>query len=379
MDNGSVNRRKPLVPSAILGVGLGMAVLVVAASPAAQSVSFVDKLLRQQRFSAADLKALDAGHAVVKSLDTPVRRELAHFGIVHIDVAPDRFVDRFRDIERFERGPGIPQIGRFGSPPRPEDLASLTLPAGDVSALATCRPGDCDLKLSTAAMTRFRNQVNWSSPTASLQAQEIARTLILELVQAYQAKGNAAFGQYDDRSEPLRVAEEFRALLASAGHLPLPVPELLTYLEEYPRSQPSGAENFFYWSTVDFGLKPTVRVNHVVIYPLAAKPSGVSHVIAIKQLYASHYFQTTLELRFLVEDERRADRPGFYLLSLTRSRIDGTGGLTGSVLRSVINRRSRTAVRGYLEHLKRQVERTAPADGSPKDRTSLPFPARVHK
>jgi hypothetical protein len=118
--------------------------------------------------------------------------------------------------------------------------------------------------------------------------------------------GNAALGQYDDRGEPLLVAEEFRALLTGGNLLPLPVPGLMAYLEEYPRSQPSGAEDFFYWSTVDFGLKPTVRVNHVIVYPLAGGPSGVSHVIAIKQLYASHYFQTTLELRFLVDDASRA-------------------------------------------------------------------------
>lgn len=351
-------RERPVL-RAFLGLGLG-ATLLVGAPPAAQSVAFLNNLLRQQRFSAADFRSLDAGEAVVKSLDTPVRRELAHFGVVHIEAPPERFVDRFRDIERFERGPGIPQIGRFGSPPRPEDLASLTLPAKDVTALAACRPGDCDVKLPTAAMTRFRNQVNWSSPNAARQAHEVARTLILDLVRAYRANGNAALGQYDDGGEPLHVAEEFRALLASGSVLPLPVPGLMTYLEEYPRSQPAGAEEFFYWSTVDFGLKPTVRVNHVVIYPLTARPSGVSHVIAIKQLYASHYFQTTLELRFLVDDTRRANRSAFYLVSITRSRIDGTGGLKGSLLRSVINRRSRTAVRSYLEHLKRQVERTAP-------------------
>lgn len=350
----------PILP-AFLGVGLGAALLVAAAPTTAQSVSFVNNLLRQQRFSAADLRALDAGAAVVKSLDTPVRRELAHFGVVHIAAPPDRFVDRFRDIERFERGPGIPQIGRLGIPPRPEDLASLTLTGKDITALPACRPGDCDVKLSTAAMTRFRTQVNWSSPNAALQAHDVARALILELVRAYQASGNAALGQYDDRGEPLLVAEEFRALLTSGNLLPLPVPGLMAYLEEYPRSQPSGAEDFFYWSTVDFGLKPTVRVNHVIIYPLAGRPSGVSHVIAIKQLYASHYFQTTLELRFLVEDSRRANRPGFYLVSITRSRIDGTNGLKGALLRSVINRRSRSAVRGYLEHLKRQVERSAPS------------------
>lgn len=360
MDNGRVTGRDRPVPSTVMGLGLGVALLVAVVSPAAQSVSFVDNLLRQQRFSAADLRALDVGEAVVKSLDTPVRRELAHFGVVHIDAPPDRFVDRFRDIERFERGPGVPQIGRFGTLPRPADLAALTLPAKDIAALSMCRPGDCDVKLSTAAMTAFQNQVNWSSPNAALQAHDVARAFILELVRAYQAHGNAALGQHDDRGEPLLVAEEFRALLASGTLLPLPLPGLMAYLEEYPRSQPSGAEEFFYWSTVDFGLKPTVRVNHVIIYPLTGRPSGVSHVIAIKQLYASHYFRTTLEIRYLVDDPRRANRPGFYLLSITRSRIDGTSGLTGSVLRSVINRRSRTAVRGYLEHLKRQVERRAP-------------------
>jgi hypothetical protein len=112
---------------------------------------------------------------------------------------------------------------------------------------------------------------------------------------------------------------------------------------------------------VEFGLKPTVRVNHVIIYPLAAKPSGVSHVIAIKQLYASHYFHTALELRFLVEDDRPPAGRGFYLLSIIRSRADGTTGLKGSFLRPIISRRARTGVRGYLEYLKRQVERPVSA------------------
>jgi hypothetical protein len=113
----------------------------------------------------------------------------------------------------------------MGSPARLEDLAALTLPAKDITALATCRPGDCDLKLSTAAMARFRNQVNWSSPNAAQQALDVVRALILELVRAYQANGNDALGQYDDGGDPLPVAEEFRALLASGNLLPVPVPD----------------------------------------------------------------------------------------------------------------------------------------------------------
>jgi len=372
LKNDVVNGNRPVLP-ALLGLGVVAALLVAVASPGAQAGSFVDDLLRREmRFSAADLRTLDAGSAVIRSLETPVRRELAHFGVVYVDAPTERFIERFRDIERFESGPGILQIGRFGSPPRLEDLASLTLPAKDVTALARCRPGDCDVKLSAAAMTRFRNEVNWSSPNAARQANDIAREMILDLVREYQRGGSAALGHYDDGSEPLSVAEQFRALLASGNHRPVPVPGLIAYLDEYPRNRPAGAEEFFYWSVVDFGLKPTVRVNHVIIYPLAARSSGISHVIAIKQLYASHYFHTTLELRFLVDDDRRADRHGFYLISITRSRSDGMTGFKGLLLRPIISRRSRDAVRGYLEHVKRQVERPAPTVAMLRGRSRSP-------
>jgi hypothetical protein len=359
-----VNGRKRLVLPALLFLGCATALLNAVAAPAAQSDPPVKEVLRRERFVDADFRALGAGGAVVKSLDTPVRQELAVFGAVHVDTPAAHFLDRFGDIERFEKGPGIPQIGRLSQPPRLEDLAALTLPARDVAALAECRPGDCDLKLSTAAMTRFRNQIDWSSANASGRAHTFMREMIVELVRAYQANGNVALGRYDDTSEPVEVGAQFRALLANSTQLPVAVPELITYLAQYPRGRPVGADDFFYWSVVDFGLKPTVRVNHVVVYPLAAKPSGISHVIAIKQLYATHYFHTALELRFLAADGR-ANQQGFYLLSLIRSRSDGTTGLKGSLLRPIIARRSRNAVRGYLEYLKRQVERPVPAPSEP--------------
>jgi hypothetical protein len=350
-----------LLPIALLSVALAIAELSAVRSPPAGSGPAVDALLPPERFGPADIRAIHSGAAVVKNLDTPLRQELAVFGVVAIAIPAATFVDRFADIEKFEKGPGIELIGRFSNPPRLEDLAALTLPASDLAALARCHPGDCGLKLSTAAMTRFRTGVDWSSPKASLQAQQIAREMIHDLITAYQANGNAALGRYDDGSEPVAVGDEFRGVLANSHHLPVAVPELIAYLNSYPRGRPAGMHEFFYWSMVEFGLKPTVRVNHVIIYPLAAKPSGVSHVIAIKQLYASHYFHTALELRFLVEDDRPPAGRGFYLLSIIRSRADGTTGLKGSFLRPIISRRARTGVRGYLEYLKRQVERPVSA------------------
>jgi hypothetical protein len=343
-------------------VAMACALLVVAALSTAQAASAVDALFRQKLgFSAADIKAFDGGAAVVRSLDTPVREELAHIAAVRVAASPAGLLGRFRDIVRFEQGPGIPQIGRFSDPPRIEDLAALTLPAPDLTALRACQPGNCDLKLSAAAMQRFRDDVDWMAPDAAEQANVIAREMILELVRAYQRNGNAALGSYEDGGEPMSVAGQFRAIMASDAPLPAPVPALFTYLNDYPQGRPPGAEDFFYWTVVDFGLKLTIRVNHVVIYPLPAAPSSpVSHVIAIKQLYASHYFFTTLELRFLVADPPRTGSDGLALVSVTRSRNDGMTGFKGLFLRPIISRRSREAVRVYLEHVKQQVERPEP-------------------
>lgn len=347
------NAMKSAIPAVILVTLLAASSTLGTAAPETQGAPFIDDLLRRERFSAGEIRAVNAGQAVVKSLDTPVRQELAHFGVVHINVPPAKFMERFRDIERFESGPGVPQIRRFAVPPKLEDLAPLKLPERDITALRHCRPGSCDVNLSSEAIARFRNEVDWSSASAAADAQRLFHELMLERLRAYQAQGNGGLGRYEHDDRPVEVAGEFRALLTSAQPFPVPIPGLAAYLETYPRDRLSGAEDLFYWSVVEFGLKPTVRLAHVVIHAPPGKPSGVSHVIAIKQIYASHYFHTTLELRFLVEDARRQ---GFYLVSITRSRSDGTTGLTGSLLRPIINRRSRNAVRGYLEHLKRQVE-----------------------
>lgn len=357
-----------------LGLGLGpaAALLISVASPATPADSFVDNLLRQRmEFSEDDLQTLDTGAAVIQTLQTPIREELAYVGAVYLDASSETFVERFRDIVRFETGPGIPQIGRLHTPPRIDDLVPLTLPRTDVPTLRTCYPGDCDMKLSADAMRRFRDDVDWSSPNAARQADEVFHKMIFDMVRDYQKNGNAALGHYDDGDETLSVAEQFRALLDSSDTLPVPIPELLAYLDDYPHGRLAGAEDFFYWTVVDFGLRHTVRVNHVTIYPLHESPprSAIRYAIAIKQLYASHYFHTTLELRFLVDDDR--DERESCLISITRSRNDGMTGFKGLFLRRIIRSRSRDAVRDYLEHVKRQLD--ADLDGTMKPGVPL-FP-----
>ena len=122
-------------------------------------------------------------------------------------------------------------------------------------------------------------------PDAADQANALARAGVLQLVQAYRGGGNEALGEYRDKQHPARVADQFQTMIGRASTLPDVLPELRRYLLEYPKADLAGADSFFYWEKVSFGLKPTIRVNHAVIYrgrsqgrsrPCAPSPSPAS-------------------------------------------------------------------------------------------------------
>jgi len=109
---------------------------------------------------------------------------------------------------------------------------------------------------------------------------------------------------------------------------------------------------------VNFGMKPTIRVNHAVIYNVQKQGRDVS-VVAIKQLYASHYFHTALDLSVSVADPSAPG--GFYLLTLKGSEQDGLTGVKGSIVRKVVVDKTRAALEGALASIKRSLEQASPA------------------
>jgi hypothetical protein len=62
----------------------------------------------------------------------------------------------------------------------------------------------------------------------------------------------------------------------------------------------------------------------MVIYRKSGS-SGPIDSVAIKQLYASHYFQTALDLSVCAKDDAHPDESGFYLIAVNGSRQSGLG------------------------------------------------------
>jgi hypothetical protein len=86
------------------------------------------------------------------------------------------------------------------------------------------------------------------------------------------------------------VAAEFAPMIDRMPELGEHPPHLKDYFRWYPRVTLPGATTFLYWQEMQFGLKPTIRVNHFVI----DDRSGMT-AIANKLIYATHYFWTALD------------------------------------------------------------------------------------
>lgn len=309
-------------------------------------------------FSSVDLTpqqiaAIDAGRPVASVLSWGGPSEVYVFGSVHVDAAPDRYLAMARDVARLKSTKGYLGAGELSDPASLGNLSDLTLDPDDVKALKGCREGSCEVQIPSASIARFHDAALGAD--AADQVNRLARSTIVELVQAYRRGGNTALGEYRDKGDPARVAEQFDAMIERASPLTNMLPELRRYLLEYPKATLPDADNFFYWEQVKFGLKPTIRVNHAVIYH-GRSQSRAFGAVAIKQLYASHYFHTALDISVCVDDGAAQQPRGFYLVTLKGSQQDGLTGVKGSMLRKNVVDKTRSSLESALASIKQTLE-----------------------
>ncbi len=301
------------------------------------------------------IAAIDAGRPVAKVLSWGDPSEIYMFGAVHVKGSLETYLEAARDIERLSRTPGYRGAGELRDGATAVDLSALALEPDDVEALEDCREGSCDVQLPTVAMQAFHDGVIWSQPDAAQKANALFRPMVLQVVRAYRQGGNRALGEYRDRQHPGRVGDQFETMIGRAAALPAVLPELRRYLLQYPAAELEDADSYFYWEKVAFGLRPTIRVNHAVIYRGRAQGRGFG-AVAIKQLYATHYFYTALDMSLCIDDGAATSPPGFYLLTLKGSQQEGLTGVKGSMLRKVVVDKTRSSLESALASIKRAVE-----------------------
>lgn len=301
-----------------------------------------------------DMARIASGRVYARTLPVEHDREVATLGIVRIATAPRRYVDLLTDIAEFKRDDKILQIGTFGTPPSPADLADLTLDQDDIGSLRTCRVGTCGVQLSASAIDRFRTEVDWKAKDASHQATALLRRVLADYVTDYLASGSSAAMEYADASTRLSLADEFASLVAADTSTWPRVPSLRRHLLRFPSAKAEGAKDLVYWSKERVHRRPVVSVTHLAIVP-GEWNSPVQYSVASRQIYAMHYFDVSLGITLLIPD-KSALSPATYVVYLNRSRIDLFDGLWGGIARSVVKGRARSLVAEQLERLRETLE-----------------------
>ena len=313
-----------------------------------------DYVTKAVKLPSAERAQLLAGRPVTEMMESNPSSEVAVFGAVWVSAPIARYVAAVNEIEQLEKGDNFRVTKKVSSPPRLDDFSALKLPPDDVADLRSCRVGSCELKLSESTIKRLRAEIDWSKPTATADVEQLARRLMLDYVNGYLEGGNARLATYRDSGRSTFVADEFASMIERMPSLVVYLPELRTYLLDYPKVTLPKSTSFVYWQEAKFGLKPTIRINHLTV------AEGATHTAVVsKLLYASHYFWTALELRVLVPDPARG--AGFWFVSVNRSRSDGLSGFTGSMIRGRVRGEAEKGMMASLTVTKANMERATPA------------------
>jgi hypothetical protein len=312
-------------------------------------------LLKQIGLNKKEISSIPVGKTIVKALRTKRREEIAIFGIVEMNVPPEYFLQRFRNILEFESGNGILRNGVFSNPPQLSDVSNLTWENDDLEKIRKCSPKDCTARIPGGSVTLFHEKVDWSSDHAIQQANDLMRRLVVEYVTNYQKIGDDALTEYYKDGDVLSVKEGSRQLLQNSPYLHHYFPELASYLRNYPNENNPKAEEIFYWQKAEFGLQPVIRLNHIVILHLE-NSSHTNYVIASKMLFANHYFRDGLEIRSIIPALDDPASKSFYFLVLNRSHVDGMTGFKGWFIRDPVVDKSVEKLKAWLVKAKIQIE-----------------------
>jgi hypothetical protein len=298
-----------------------------------------------------EITQITNGTPVVKVIDTDDKSAVNVFGAIYIKVPVTNFVALYQDLSQLKNTAGILAINKFSNPPQLSDLDQFALTDEDVKDLSSCKLNDCEVQLPEAAIDDLRKDIDWGSPDAANKVNALFRQGIINGLKKYQAQGNSALSDYRDKSQPFLIAQQFQQLLSSTAGLLTYIPEFHNYLLSYPNATLENSQTYFYWETVKFGLKPTSRVNHVAIYQ---KPGSNIYAIGDKQLYATHYFETAIDLTFCVIDSTNPS--GFYLITRKGSIQQGLTGVKGSIVRKVAVDRTQSSLKDGLMMFKQKLE-----------------------
>lgn len=304
----------------------------------------------------AEIQQIQQGQVVTKVMESGDKKYgLLVFGAVYINAPVERYAAAVKDIQALLKNKVYMAVQEFspnGAPPKPSDFDRFELEKKDIDQAQNCKPGDCDLQVFNIA--EFQKKVDWKSPDRYDQANKLSRQKLYEGVTTYLKDGLKGLGSYRDRKDPLNLYEATKSMIDLSYYLPKDkAGGIYSHVVDYPGGKLAGAEDFFYWEKINFGQEPTLRVNHVTLFPQGVGP--VKFLVANKQLWASRYMRVALQMFYCVPDTEKPGQPGFYLIEMNDSRLPDFGSLKLGIVRKVATGKAVDGTRDTLQMYQKRL------------------------
>lgn len=321
-------------------------------SSAQNPAQILHKILSEKaEFKTEDFSILEKGEPVIKFLPTKDKREIAVCGVVRLKNVREVSLKSFQDSLTQRNNKSLIDGGKFSNPPILEDIRSVEFEKNDIEAMKKCEVGKCDLKMSAAMIKRLQTEIDWNSPDYSSSSAQLFRQMLIEYVKNYSMQGNAALLRLDNQKKSISLEEEYQNLLGKLLFINEFTPEFAKYLETFPRSEPKGVENEFYWSKLKFGLKPIITLTHKANYQRQDEFSK-QFLIITKQIYASRYVDSSLAITFFLSFPNSET----YILFTSLSRSESLDGIFSDFKRDIVELEAKERATELLKLAKYRME-----------------------
>ena len=332
--------------------------LLVEPVDAASPVDLGELLKERGEISARDLRELGDGFIAKEIVVANRSTGLALIGVMQLDKEPDSVhaaMSRAGDVlGRTEVG--ITALNVIAEPPRDNEFEAYELTQVEKVALESCKLGKCRVKLPED-LIELVGDLDYAWEEDAQPFMVAYRRKLTELVRGYRQKGNAALWTYRDKEDPLHALDGFKAALNEASEAMDILPNVAAHLLDYPNTPIEGdAEEFLFWSVLDFGQRPTLTVNHMV----SVRPanSQLDYVMVIKNIYANHYFGGRMTIGAILT-EGVVDAPGNYFVLVDELQFDGK---LNRILRAVVSRGIRNDMENRLRFIRTLIDEEAGVD-----------------
>lgn len=303
-------------------------------------------------FTDDDLARLEKGEIIVKPLETKNSGEVAFCGVLKLQASRDVVFSAFRRAVEKQRQEVSEGNGLFRKPPTAADLAKLSIDKSDIKNLEDCKDGDCSWSLSTDMINRVAKEIDWSASNADEKAADLVKQFMVENLSNYLQKGDGALMEYNDDPEPMSLANEQKSLLDEMLWIDDFAPEFKSYLQNFPNGKLDNIEDLATWEKVAVGFKSVIINTHGIFYK---KDDGdiQQGLILSKQIYANHYFHSSMSLTGIVSFPKSDKTFETYLFFDSHSRAGALTGTMGKLARTAVDGEAENKLTAVLKDTKR--------------------------